>query len=90
MKFEWDPQKASQNREKHGVSFREASTVFGDPLSITFDDPGQSIGERRFLTFGISALDRAIIVSHTDRGDTIRIISARLMTRYERKSYEQF
>ncbi len=90
MKFEWDAQKASSNKEKHGISFREACTVFGDPLAITFEDPDHSIGEERFLTFGTSALDRMVAVSHTDRDDKIRIISARPMTKREQKSYEQF
>ena len=75
--------------QKHDVSFHEASTVFGDPLSWTFPDPDHSIGEDRFLTFGASADGRMLIVSHTDRRDKIRIISSRKMTRIERRYYEE-
>ena len=90
MRFEWDPEKAELNREKHRVTFEEATTVFGDPLALTFDDPDHSAGEQRFLTFGTAATGKALVVSHTDRGDTIRIISAREMTRRERRTYEQY
>jgi uncharacterized DUF497 family protein len=68
MQFEWDQDKAAGNVRKHGVSFEEASTVFGDPLSLTFDDPDHSVGEARFLTVGLSNQGRVLIVSHTDRG----------------------
>ncbi len=88
MDFEWDDAKAAANERKHGVSFPEAMTVFGDPLSITGDDPGHADVEDRFLTVGKSVDGRLIIVSHTDRGDSIRIISARLASRRERKDYE--
>lgn len=89
MKFEWDSTKAQANLSKHGVSFGEASTVFGDPLSITIHDPDLSQEEQRFITIGYSLNFRTIVVVHTDRGDTIRIMSARVATRNERNSYEQ-
>ena len=88
MEFEWDPQKSDANFKKHGVSFHEASTVFGDPLAITFSDPDHSIGEHRFLTFGYSRLNRLLVVVHTERHGKIRIISARRTTKQERKIYE--
>jgi uncharacterized DUF497 family protein len=89
MEFEWDPEKASSNVRKHGVTFHEAATVFGDPLAITFADPDHSMDENRYLTFGISRLDRFLVVSHTERRGRVRIINARLMTRQERRIYEQ-
>ncbi len=89
MKFTWDRTKAAENVEKHGVDFREAATVFDDPLSTTFPDTDHSEGEHRFLILGMSALGRILVVSHTDTGDTIRIISARATTRRERKFYEE-
>jgi uncharacterized DUF497 family protein len=89
MEFEWDPEKAARNGAKHGVSFPEAATVFGDPLAITYDDPDHSDEEDRFITFGHSVEGRLIVVAHTDRGDHTRIISARLATRRERKLYEE-
>jgi uncharacterized DUF497 family protein len=89
MDFEWDPDKATRNLAKHGVSFHEAATVFGDPLAITFFDPDHSEDEDRFLTFGLSSAGRLLVVSHTDRGDRTRIISARRATRRERKQYEE-
>jgi hypothetical protein len=89
MRFEWDPDKAAQNKQKHGVTFREAATVFGDPLAITFADAAHSVGEERYLTFGKSELDRLIVVSHTDLQNRLRIISARVMTRRERRIYEE-
>ena len=90
MNFEWDENKASSNLRKHGVSFDEATTVFGDPLAITFLDPMHSDEEDRFLTFGRASNGRFIVVAHTDRDDRIRPISAREMTRKERFDYEQF
>ena len=72
MHFEWDPAKAAENLAKHGVSFQEAATVFRDPLSATGSDPDHSLDEERFVTFGISAGGRLLIVAHTDRDDTIR------------------
>lgn len=89
MEFEWDPDKAGRNLAKHGVSFPEAATVFGDPLALTYYDPDHSEDEDRYLTFGQSSSGRFLVVSHTDRDDRIRIISARTMTRRERKSYEE-
>lgn len=89
MDFEWDPDKARRNLAKHGVSFREAATVFGDPLAITYFDPDHSVEEDRFLTFGHSATGRLLVVSHTDRGDSTRIISARPASRKERRKYEK-
>jgi uncharacterized DUF497 family protein len=87
--FEWDPEKAAANLEKHGASFEEAATVFDDPLADTFDDPDHSEGEQRFLTFGFSREGRALLVAHCDRGERVRIINARLMTRREKQQYEQ-
>ena len=89
MEFEWNDRKASANLKKHGVSFREAASVFGDSLAITFDDPDHSIDEVRFLTFGITRTGKMVIVSHTVRDGAMRIISARFMKRYERKIYEE-
>lgn len=89
MEFEWDGDKAASNIAKHGVSFHDAAAVFGDPLSITYYDPDHSDDEDRYITIGHSADGQILIVSHTDRDDRIRIISARRATRKERKSYEQ-
>lgn len=89
MEFEWDPKKAEVNKRKHDVGFHEAATVFGDPLAITFTDPDHSIDEERYLTFGRSRFDRLLVISHTDRKERVRIISARLMTRQERRIYEE-
>lgn len=89
LKFEWDPEKAEANFAKHGVSFEEAATIFSDALALTFNDPDHSIGEHRMLTFGVSQNDRLLSVAHTERGRTIRIISARKATRHERGIYEQ-
>lgn len=89
MNFEWDQDKAASNLKKHGVSFEEAASVFGDPLAITFRDPDHSIGERRMLTFGLSQAGKLMVVSHVERGKRLRIISARKATKNERKIYEQ-
>lgn len=89
IEFEWDPKKSGANERKHDVTFQEASTVFGDRLAITFADPDHSKDEQRYITFGMSKNDRRLVVSHTDRGENIRIISARLMDRKERKIYEE-
>ncbi|HEX4611964.1 MAG TPA: BrnT family toxin [Urbifossiella sp.] len=86
--FEWDDAKAASNHRKHGVTFGEAATVFQDPLAVTFDDPDHSGDEDRFLTIGMSAADRVLIVSHTDRDGRIRIISVREASRGERQGYE--
>jgi hypothetical protein len=89
LEFEWDGQKASNNFKKHQVDFQEAMTVFADLLSVTFFDPDHSHEEDRYITLGISIRRRVLIVSHTDRGNRIRIMSARKATRQERKSYEE-
>lgn len=89
MEFEWDPQKEKANLRKHRVSFQEATTIFYDPLALTGDDPDHSENERRFVTFGIAHDGQLLIVSHAERGDQIRIISARVATRSERKIYEE-
>ena len=84
MQFEWDAAKAATNVLRHGVDFDEASTVFADGLSATGRDPDHSIGEARFLTFGLSSKGRLLAVSHTDRGGVVQIISARAATRKEK------
>lgn len=89
LKFEWNPIKAKQNIEKHGVSFDEAATVFSDPLSMTYDDPDHSYGENRYIIIGLSAQGELLFVSHAETDDKIRIINARRLTRKERKQYEQ-
>jgi uncharacterized DUF497 family protein len=89
VEFEWDGKKARANLRKHGVSFQEASTALRDPLSATGRDPDHSIGEDRFVTFGLSSRGRLLVVSHTERGDKIRIISARPAKKRERKIYEE-
>ena len=87
--FEWDEEKAAQNLTKHGVSFSEASTVFGDLLSRTIPDPLHSATEERFVVLGQSALQHTLVVVHTYRGEVIRIISARMATSHERRDYER-
>ncbi len=89
LTFEWDAPKAGSNLAKHGVSFEEATTVFGDPVSITIPDPAHSQAEARFIILGRSHQGRLLVVIHTERGDNIRIISARLAGRRERKDYEK-
>jgi len=89
MEFEWDPAKATANSRKHGVTFEEAGSVFGDPMAVTFADPDHSTDEERRLTFGYSQSSRLLLVSHCDRGRRVRIISARLATRQERRIYEE-
>lgn len=89
MTFEWDPLKAKSNFWKHRVSFEEASTALLDPLSKTASDPNHSVEEYRFITFGMSARHRLLVVSYTERGEIIRLISARLATRHEREIYEE-
>jgi uncharacterized DUF497 family protein len=89
MKIEWDRNKAAANLIKHGVSFEEATTVFGDPLSLSIEDPLHSAGEERFVTMGVSATMRALVVVHAKSRQATRIISARLATRKERKDYEE-
>ena len=87
--FEWDPRKAAANLKKHGVSFEEATTVFGDPLSMNMPDPDHSEDEERFIVLGTSVRLRRVIVSYTERPPRTRIISARLATRQERRQYEE-
>lgn len=88
MQFQWDLDKASSNTKKHNVTFEEAVTVFGDLLAVTISDPDHSVGEFRFITTGQSRLQRLLVVSHTEREGKVRLISARLATRQERRSYE--
>ena len=89
MDFEWKPGKAEANQFKHGITFEEAQTVFDDPLARIYEDPVHSIGESRCLVIGESFSQEILVVSFTERGDNIRIISARLATRRERKFYEE-
>jgi hypothetical protein len=89
MIFAWDTKKAVANQRKHGVSFEEASSALRDSFSATAHDPDHSEDEDRFVTFGISSRGRLLTVSHTDRANVIRIISARLATNAERKIYEE-
>ena len=85
IEFEWDSDKGNKNIKKHRVSFNEAATIFGDPLSMTFYDPDHSIDENRYITIGLSYLGKLLIVSHTDRVERIRIIA----THQESKFYEE-
>ena len=89
MNFEWDPAKEARNIKKHNVSFKEAVTILGNPLSITIHDPDHSEDEDRYLTVGCSSKGGFLIVAHTERGDNIRIINARKLTKSEKKSYEE-
>ena len=89
LTFKWDHRKAAANLRKHGVSFEEATTVFGDPLSLTIADPEASRGEHRFVIVGLSHRSRLLVVIHTERGDNIRIINARAASRREKKAYEE-
>ena len=88
LRFEWDPRKAAANLKKHGVSFHEAASVFRDPLSITISDPDHSDSEERFVDLGLSHRGRLVVVSYIERGDNIRIISARRADRPEQRAYE--
>ena len=89
MRFDWNANKAAANLRKHAVWFQEASSIFLDPLSVTGHDPDHSSQEKRFVTFGLSCSMRLLVVSHTEEGDIIRIISARTATKAERKLYEE-
>ena len=89
IKFEWDLNKAKKNLQKHNVAFSEAATIFSNRLSITVYDPDHSEQEDRYITIGISSSGRFLIVAHMDQGDRTRIISARELTRKERKEYEK-
>jgi uncharacterized DUF497 family protein len=89
MIFEWDPTKAAANLKKHGISFSEAATMLSDSLGVTVPDPDHSLDEDRYITVGMSYRSRLLIVAHTERGDHVRIISARELTRTEREAYER-
>jgi uncharacterized DUF497 family protein len=89
VEFEWNPEKATLNLEKHGVSFEEAQTVFDDDLFIVFADPDHSEGENRYLIMGESKQGRLLVVSYTERSRRARLISARKANRQERKAYEE-
>ncbi|MDF0554262.1 BrnT family toxin [Kamptonema sp. UHCC 0994] len=89
MQFEWNENKAASNLSKHGVSFEEAKTVFDDPLYVDFYDPDHSNDEERYLIVGESNRGRLLIVSYTERCDSIRLISSREVTRTERETYEE-
>jgi len=88
LSFSWDERKARSNARKHSVRFEEAVTVFLDPLARVFDDPDHSVDECRVLLVGRSLTGRCLLVAHTDRADTIRIISARRLTPRERREYQ--
>jgi uncharacterized protein len=87
--FEWDPNKASANVQKHGVTFKEAATVFRDDFSVTVLDPDHSIEEERFITVGMSSQNQLLMIAHTERSERIRVISARPLTPRERRQYEE-
>lgn len=89
MDFQWDSAKAASNLKKQGIAFPEAATLFSDPLALTFSDPDHSIGEHRLLTFGLTQTGKYVVVSHTELGSSMRIVSARLMTKQERTIYEE-
>ncbi len=89
MDFVWDARTAAANRKKHGVSFEEACTALRDPLAATGADPEHSEGEARWVTFGVSDAGRLLVIAHTEAGDVIRIVSARLAKRPERRIYEE-
>jgi len=89
LTFEWDSRKATSNRKKHGVCFEEGATAFADPLSLTIADPDHSEEGERFLLLGLSHRARLVVVTHTESGERIRIISARLASALERKGYEE-
>jgi len=89
MNFEWDARKAKVNLRKHGISFEEATTAFRDPLAVTASDLTHSSNEHRFVTFGLSSKGKLLTISHTERGESIRIITARQSTKRERKIYEE-
>ena len=87
--FEWDTEKAAVNTRKHGVTFDEASTVFGDPLGILIPDPDHSVAEHRYLLLGMSNRQRLLVVAHAERPPRTRLISARRATPKERRTYEE-
>ena len=87
--FEWDPEKAKVNLQKHQVDFEEACTLFDDPQFIAFLDEEHSADEERYITIGLSNKNRLLMVAHTDRNNHIRIISARKVTKHEEKFYQE-
>ena len=89
MEFEWNKNKAASNLSKHGVSFDEARTAFDDPLYIDFYDPDHSYDEHRYIIIGQSMQNSLLVISYTERGNVIRLISARKATRKERETYEE-
>jgi len=89
MRIEWDAKKAKRNLKKHGVSFEEAATTLSDPMAVTGADPDHSDYEQRYVTFGVSARNRLLVVSHTEEDETIRLISARKASKGERILYEE-
>ena len=89
LTFEWDAKKAAANVRTHGVSFEEAASAFGDPLSLTIPDPGHSGDEERSILPGMTERRRLVVVAHTERADTVRLISARLATPAERRDYAE-
>lgn len=89
MKFEWNTKKAAENRKKHKVDFDEATTVFGDPLEVTMPDPDHSESEARFVSLGLSARNRILVVAYTEREGIVRIIHARVAAPKERRGYEE-
>lgn len=89
MKFEWDQQKAQSNLIKHGIAFEGAQTVFDDPLYVDFYDPDHSESENRYIIIGTSSIGHVLLLSYTERGEIIRIISARQVTKQELKAYQE-
>jgi uncharacterized protein len=89
MKFQWDTKKAYSNLRKHKVPFEEAATALKDPMAATGADPDHSVSEDRYITFGISEKGRLLVVAHTEDGETIRIISARIARKGEQRIYEE-
>lgn len=89
MNIQWNPRKAKSNLGKHGISFEEAATALRDPMAATGADPNHSRTEDRYITFGVSEIGRLLVVSHTEEGETIRIISARKASKGERELYEE-
>ena len=89
MEFEWNLDKAALNFEKHGISFQEAATVFNDNLSVTFPDLAHSIAESRYVIIGVSRFGQLLVIAHTERGEKVRIISARKATLQEKRFYEE-
>ena len=89
LTFSWDPVKAESNAKRHGVTFPEAATAFGDPLSLTVPDPDHSMGEARLILLGLTSQDRLVVVAHVEAADSVRIISARPATKAERRTYEE-